>query len=58
MVYDIQQISGLKISLWERFLLLFKRKQYSKFKGVKGSASGRIVFKMLKGKMYILRIEE
>lgn len=56
--YDIKDISHIKPTLWECFLLLFKRKKYSSYAGLKGTKSGRMVYKTLRGKVFILSIQE
>lgn len=50
--------ASLKITLWERFLLLFCKKQRTFFKGVKGSPDGYLVSKTLFGRIYVVQVEE
>lgn len=45
-----------KISWWEKFCLLFCKKQTAQYFGLKGEKDGDLIFKTFRGKLYVIEI--
>lgn len=47
-----------KISLWEKFCLLFCKKQTAQYFGLKGEKDGELTFKTFRKKLYVIEIKD